>query len=1530
MNKFDLEIIIPVRNEEANVELLMKRLDQSMKEAKIVYRVIFVVDQSDDQTEIKVRQLSEEFPILVHLKRGKTGKAFSILEGVELATTEWVAMIDGDLQYPPEKIPEMFKIREKFGVVIGNRMVHRTGLLRKIFSRANSLITSKLILGLSVDTQSGLKLFRKEIVRFMDLKSVGAWTFDAPLLVCAIGTGFRIGSVDVEFSSRFFGKPQLNLFSATFGVFFGTLKLRLREKDTYLLPPLKAGSMIGAGVVHARKRFITHTTIPEHNTALKTFNGWQKSVFVLAAALIISGLAWNFTVTITALTASLSAIYFIDVLFTLFLVLKSLHFPPEIKFSDLEIKNINETDLPIYSILVPLYHESAVLKQFLAAISRLSYPKNKLDVILLLEENDRETIEECEKIEKENYLRVVIVPNSLPRTKPKACNYGLNLALGEYIVVYDAEDQPEPEQLLKAVVAFSKLGDRVFCLQAKLNYYNPHHNLLTRLFTAEYSLWFDLVLPALQSIETTIPLGGTSNHFRRKELLGLGGWDAFNVTEDCDLGVRLFKEGKHTAIIDSVTLEEANSDLSNWIRQRSRWIKGYFQTCLVHMRKPDQLVSKLGWHALILLLVVGARTTFMLINPILWLMTISYFVFYNLVGPTIESFYPAPVFYVAVFSLAAGNFLYLYNYMIGCAKRGHFGLIKFVFLIPFYWILVSLAAIKAFRQLFLKPHYWEKTHHGLSLTSRAKRIEFVQRIRQIYDRIKNWEMAGGGVLVVCSLLGNVANFAYNAYLIRSISVVEFGLITLISSFLYISSVPLSAISRSVTHKSAILFGRYNQPVRQYWDVVRSKFVIVGLILTIIWLTGLPWIKIIFKASSDLPFILFTPVWLFGVLAAVNGGFLEGNFKFSHIGLLILVETLTKFILSVVFVSLGFVEWVYAAIPVSILVSYLTGWLLAKKVYRQSGATFAEKSELTFPKGFFGSSLVMKVTMMTFLSIDVILAKMFLTPVEAGRYAYVSLVGKMVFMASSLAGGQFTLSIASKYQGMGKDSKRVVNLIILLTVLAGLSGSLFFGVLAEPFVILIWGEKMREVLRMLPLFTLGMAALSAAAVIINYQQIRGQQIFPYIGFIFGMSEIAGLYFFHQSAEMMATVTSMLGLLAFGATLALHSFVSLKEKQKSILDDVHFKFTPENKLRILIFNWRDSRHVWAGGAEVYISELSKRWVEMGHQVTLFCGNDGHAPMLEQLNGVEVHRRGGFYFVYVWAFIYYLFKFKGRFDVIIDCENGIPFFTPLFTKEKVILLIHHVHQEMFKVNFGFPISVVGPLIEGILMPLVYRKSKVVTVSDSTKEEIILRNWSKKKIEVIHNGIDASFYRPGKKAETPLVLYVGRLRSHKSLPIFIETAEEILKSHPSVDFVIAGEGQEKKKLEEIVVRKELQNKIRFAGRISDPEKVRLYQRAWVFMNPSMKEGWGVTSVEANACGTPVVASNVPGLKDSIDNPHTGFLVNYGDIKRFSERILVLLENSRFRRETGKYAIKWARRFDWDASADKFIKVLKGELNEG
>ncbi|MBI4034857.1 MAG: glycosyltransferase, partial [Candidatus Chisholmbacteria bacterium] len=714
MKDTSISIIIPARNEEKALAVLVQRIHAAVF-YKMSYEIIYVDDRSSDGSLRLMERLAKYYPIRIHEKRGKRGKAYSILEGAQLARNEWLVMIDADLQYPPEAIPAMVEKMEKHGVVVANRKQYKGSLVRRLLSRANSLVFGKVLFGLSCDIQSGLKLFRKDILEHVDSSLVRAWALDLPLLSAAREIGYSIGSVDISFEIRKNGASKINLTKTAWEIATGAVATWLNVKPVYTLRPSHESSMIGAGVAHRRKRFITHSTLPHQVSAMVTFTFWQQVALVAMVTVVALGLALNTAQTAIVVVAILSAIYFFDVLFNLFLVLRSLHRPPDIRVSDEELENIDNSILPFYSILCPLYREPHVVGQFLQAIAHLDWPKSRLDVMLLLEQDDTETIEKVQKLDIPSYVRVLVVPDSAPKTKPKACNWGLAHAKGEYVVIYDAEDIPDPKQLKTAYLAFAKAPAKTVCLQAKLNFYNPHHNLLTRLFTAEYSLWFDVVLTGLQSIETSIPLGGTSNHFKAEILKKLHGWDAFNVTEDCDLGARLFTAGYKTAVIDSVTLEEANSKFINWLRQRSRWIKGYIQTYLVHMRNPIRFTAKHREHSLFFQLVVGGKIAFMFINPFLWLATISYFTLYALVGPTIESLYPTIVFYMAVTSLVFGNFLFIYYYMIGAARHGHWDIIKYVYLVPFYWLMVSTGAVIALVQLIVKPHYWEKTHHGFHL-----------------------------------------------------------------------------------------------------------------------------------------------------------------------------------------------------------------------------------------------------------------------------------------------------------------------------------------------------------------------------------------------------------------------------------------------------------------------------------------------------------------------------------------------------------------------------------------------------------------------------------------------------------------------------------------------------------------------------------------------------------------------------------------------------------------------------------------------
>ncbi|WP_342270217.1 glycosyltransferase family 2 protein [Rickettsia endosymbiont of Orchestes rusci] len=264
--------------------------------------------------------------------------------------------------------------------------------------------------------------------------------------------------------------------------------------------------------------------------------------------------------------------------------------PCKVASNQAQISHFNQEskEFPIYTILIPLYKETGKLKSIIKNISLLNYPKNKLDVKIIIEADDYLMIKEISIYNLPSYIHVLQVPVALPRTKPKALNYAIEYSRGEYLVVYDAEDMPDPDQLLTALKVFKDLPPEYACLQAKLNFYNKDENLLTKMFNIEYSLWFEYILKGLSLLNLPVTLGGTSNHFKTNILYEIGGWDAYNVTEDAELGIRLYSKGYKVYMIDSYTLEESPISIGNWLNQRSRWIKGFLQTFFVFKACKDK------------------------------------------------------------------------------------------------------------------------------------------------------------------------------------------------------------------------------------------------------------------------------------------------------------------------------------------------------------------------------------------------------------------------------------------------------------------------------------------------------------------------------------------------------------------------------------------------------------------------------------------------------------------------------------------------------------------------------------------------------------------------------------------------------------------------------------------------------------------------------------------------------------------------------------------------------------------------------
>lgn len=368
------------------------------------------------------------------------------------------------------------------------------------------------------------------------------------------------------------------------------------------------------------------------------------------------------------------------------------------------------SELPVYSVLVALYREAEIVPALVEALSRLEWPRAKLEIKLVCEADDGDTLDAIAALDLPRNVEVVEVPVEGPRTKPKALAYALPLTGGEFIALYDAEDQPHPRQLVEAWRAFGRAGPELACVQAPLEITNRDESAVAMMFAFEYAALFRGLLPWLSSRRLLLPLGGTSNHFRRAALEEVGGWDPYNVTEDADLGVRLARFGFRTETIAPPTGEAAPADIATWLPQRTRWMKGWLHTWLVHMRNPLRLWRELGTGSfLIAQILFAGLVVSALVHPFLVVTAIVLAVEIALARPM--GVWRSALFAVDIVNIACGyvSFLLLGWQTLDTRERKNFW--RIVLFTPPYWLLMSVAAWRAVWQLWRRPHFWDKTPH---------------------------------------------------------------------------------------------------------------------------------------------------------------------------------------------------------------------------------------------------------------------------------------------------------------------------------------------------------------------------------------------------------------------------------------------------------------------------------------------------------------------------------------------------------------------------------------------------------------------------------------------------------------------------------------------------------------------------------------------------------------------------------------------------------------------------------------------------
>ncbi len=376
--------------------------------------------------------------------------------------------------------------------------------------------------------------------------------------------------------------------------------------------------------------------------------------------------------------------------------------------------------LPMISVLVPLLREEDILERLIARLGRLTYPKELLDVCLIVEDDDHQTCAMLENARLPQWMRVITVPEGQLKTKPRALNYALKFCRGSIVGIYDAEDAPAPDQLHEIAKRFAAAPTDVACLQGVLDFYNTGNNWFSRCFTVEYATWFRMVLPGIAKLGLVVPLGGTTLFFRRDILEQLGGWDAHNVTEDADLGVRLARHGYRTELVRTVTEEEANCHIWPWIKQRSRWLKGYAMTWSTHMRDPKTLWHQLGprrfWGYQVLFL--GTLSQFLLV-PVLWSLWV---IPLGLTHP-LQTLLSAPVMAALGALFVVAELLNITVGILASRRAGKGFLLPWVPTLHFYYPLAALATYKAVFEMVARPFYWDKTYHGITQDDAALTAE---------------------------------------------------------------------------------------------------------------------------------------------------------------------------------------------------------------------------------------------------------------------------------------------------------------------------------------------------------------------------------------------------------------------------------------------------------------------------------------------------------------------------------------------------------------------------------------------------------------------------------------------------------------------------------------------------------------------------------------------------------------------------------------------------------------------------------------
>jgi glycosyltransferase involved in cell wall biosynthesis len=755
---------------------------------------------------------------------------------------------------------------------------------------------------------------------------------------------------------------------------------------------------------------------------------------------------------------------------------------------------------------------------------------------------------------------------------------------------------------------------------------------------------------------------------------------------------------------------------------------------------------------------------------------------------------------------------------------------------------------------------------------------FVGRSESIQGRQR--EFAGTLVFGFGLLAAAGLNFTFVGVMGRLLQPAAFATLGVFVASLLAISAPVNALSGG-TEMFAALHDRFPRGGRRLWAPCLGAVVwAVTLFSHSATVRGAGWIVL---GSGAL------------LLLSWNRGALTGFGRFEFVGASFIVDGAARLVLALVFVGFGFqLQGAAAGLAIGIILALLFTELAVPR--GPAGSTTQPLGREVWPAliGLFA----LGVTQIA----DVFAIKL-ANPGQAAPYVAAASMARLALFSQQPAAA-YALRRAA-VEGPRRAMPRTLALAVVPGLLAIGTIELF------PHLLLSVAFGHRYVSAVPTLRILGAAMLCGGLATVAAQMLMGAgatgwawSITPVA--IIGTPAIILLAHVPTSVAWFSLVIQATALIAVGIpTLRL-----VRARQPG-------------PVRVLILNWRDTRHPQGGGSEVYVEQVARRLAAAGREVTIFCSAHPNAPAREVVDGVRFIRRGGWRTVYIWAFLYHSFGRFGPHDVVVDVKNGIPFLSPAYCSRPVVCLVHHVHEEQWRMNFSPRWARFGWWVESALSPRAYRRSRYITVSQTTRDELAAMGI-RASIDLVHNGSEERV-PPESKAGSPTLLSLGRLVPHKRVEMVLEVAARLVPSTPDLRVIIVGQGQWQSRLEALAEHLGIDASVTFTGWVDAETKWNLLQDSWVLAMPSVKEGWGLAVMEAAVCGTPSVAFRVGGLEESIIDGETGLLAD--DLDGFTEAVRTLLLDHDLRRRLGAQAASRAASFSWDQTAIRFDAVLQSLL---